>query len=180
MGLDFIELQLASAIHRYHDLQRRVETRHEPGAMLQKALAELGTALEEIRVAQEQLVESRASLERAHEDVRRQATRYMELFDAIPYPCVVTKPDSTITEANKAAAELLNVSQRFLVGKTLSIFVCEDRGRFLIEASNLAAQEQPREFNIRIRPRERAPLPIVARVNGNDSTLRWILRLAES
>lgn len=176
MAPHFLEFQLASAVHRFNALERQAEGHREPGPLLQKALAELGTTLEEVRAAQEQLVESNVRIERLQNDLREQATKYSQLFDDIPYPCVVTKPDSTIVEANKAAAELLNVSQRFLVGKTLSIFVCEDRGRFLTETSRVADRDQPHEFQLRIRPRERAPVPIVARVNGSDSTLRWILR----
>jgi len=178
MGMDSLELQLASAVLRYSALQRKAEAQPEPDALLQKALAELGTALEEVRVAQEQLIEDRTKMERLQEHVRDQSIKYRELFDELPYAYVVTKPDSTITEANKAAAEMFNVGQRFLVGKTLSVFVCENRARFLNESSRIAGQEGPFEFNVSIRPRERAPFPVVARVSGMDSTLRWILRPA--
>src|SRR5262249_25905896 len=135
MAIDALELQLASALQRYHTLQRRAETQQkDPGALTTRTLAELGTALEEIRVAQEQIVENRRRMESLQAELATQAAKYWELFDEMPDAYVVTRPDTTILEVNRAAAELFNVSQRFLVGKTLSVFICEDRGRFLDES----------------------------------------------
>jgi hypothetical protein len=87
---------------------------------------------------------------------------------------VVTRADTTITEANHATAELLNVSQRFLPGKTLSVFVCEDRTRFLQDVARIAANSESAELTLRLRPREKAPLDVMAKVRGGDS-LRWVL-----
>jgi len=179
MTLDSLELQLASALQRYNALQRRADARREPAAVLAKTLAELGTALEEVRVAQEQLIESRAHIERLQDELRREADKYWRLFDSMPDAYVVTRPDSTILEVNRAAAQLFNVSQRFLVGKTLSVFVCEDRTRFLVATERAAAQDGPHDMTLKLRPRERAPLSVEARVSGGDSqTLRWLLRPA--
>jgi PAS domain S-box-containing protein len=176
VALDSLELQLASAVQRFNQLQRRAETNKEPISLLARSLAELSTALEEVRVAQEQIVEGRARMEQLQEDLRRQAERYWQLFDDIPQPYVVTKPTSAIIEANKAAAELFNVSQRFLVGKTLSVFVCEERTSFLDKCAQVAAEGTVAEFSLKIRPRERAPRTVGVRVQGDASSLRWLLR----
>ena len=176
MSLDSLELQLASAVQRFHALQRRGETPRDSVALLARSLAELSTALEEVRVAQEQLIESRERLERVQEDLRRQNERYWQLFDEIPQPYVVTKPDSTIVEVNKAASELFNVSQRFLVGKTLSVFVCEDRGGFLTRIRRIVEDRATMEFDIKLRPRERAPQRVAVRVKGDEQALRWLLK----
>ena len=98
------------------------------------------------------------------------------MFDELPDPYVVTKPDSTIVEVNKAASAMLNVSQRFLVGKTLSVFVCEDRNAFLQASARVAGDGSTAELVLKLRPRERAPLEITARVSGDATTLRWLLR----
>lgn len=175
MGLDSLELRLASARQRYNQLQRRAESGKEPLALLSRSLAELNTALEELRVAQEQLVESRARIEQLQEELRLQAERYWQLFDDIPQPYLVTKSSSAIVEVNKAGAELFNVSQRFLIGKTLSVFVCEDRTTFLETCARVAAERTPAQLTVKIRPRERAPLKVAAQVIGDATTLRWMI-----
>jgi PAS domain S-box-containing protein len=175
MSLDALELQLAAAMQRFNALRRRAESPKEPGTLLMRTLSELSTALEEVRVAQEQLLESRTRMEQLQEELRQQASRYWQLFDEIPQPYVVTRPDSTIIEVNKAASALFNVSQRFLVGKTLSVFVCEDRTAFLAASARVASEGGSTEIAIKLRPRERAPIAVKARVHGDASTLRWVL-----
>jgi PAS domain S-box-containing protein len=174
MSLNPFELQLSSAIQRFHMLQRSGD--REPGGskLLPRALDELERALEELRVAQDQLVENRSRLEGMQAELTRQYEKYWQLFDEMPQAYVVTKPDTTITEANLAAAELLNVSQRFLAGKTLSVFVCEDRSGFLQAAARAAGEREPTEMTLRIRPRERATIGISATIRGGE-TLRWVL-----
>lgn len=178
MALDSLELQLASALQRYNNLQRRAETNREPAALLTKTLAELATALEEVRVAQEQLIESRSRMEQLQAALRTQYEKYWQLFDEMPEAYVVSKADSTIVEVNKAAAHLFNVSQRFLIGKALSVFVCEERAKFLDTSTRAAAEGSTLELTLKLRPRERAPLTVTARVTGDAGSLRWLLRPA--
>ena len=175
MPIDALELQLAAAVQRYNALQRRADAHREPEALLNKTFAELGTALEEVRVVQEQLIEQRTRMELLQAELRQQYERYWQLFDEMPGAYVVTKGTTAITEVNKAAANLVNVSQRFLVGKALSVFVCEERAQFLVVADALARQGGERQLTIRLRPRERAPLTVHARVVGEGGSLRWIL-----
>ena len=175
MSVDSLELKLASAMQRYQTLQRRAESQKESPALLARSLAELGTALEEIRVAQEQLVESRARMEQLQTELADQCAKYWELFDEMPQPYVVTRADSIIVEVNRAGAELFNVSQRFLVGKAMSVFVCEDRSHFLTEITRIAGERESTALNFKLRPRERAPLSVDAKVRGDAATLRWIL-----
>jgi PAS domain S-box-containing protein len=140
-----------------------------------RALKELEAALEGLRVAQEQLVADRLRIEQLQGELTQQYEKYWQLFELLPQACVVTKPDSTIVEANKAAAELFNVSQRFLVGKTMSIFVCENRNKFLIEVGRAANETAQVELSFRLRPRERAPLDTLARVTGDGTSVRLLL-----
>jgi len=176
--IDAIELQLAAAMQRYHALQRRAETHHDSSSILAKAFAELDTAFEALRVAQEQLIENRARMERLQSDLQRQSERYWQLFDEMPDAYVVTKDSTAIVDVNKAAARLFNVSQRFLVGKTLSVFVCEDRAQFLGTAARLANEGGLHEMIVKLRPRERAPLAVRARVTGDREGLRWVFQPA--
>jgi PAS domain-containing protein len=93
----------------------------------------------------------------------------------MPQPYIVTRGDTTITEANKAAAELLNISRRFLIGKTLSVFVSENRTQFLQDCARIA-DARSIDLKLRIRPRERAPTDVAATVRGSSESLRWVMR----
>ena len=176
MAVDALELQLASALQRLHTLERRAETQSDNRTLLSRSLAELSTALEEVRVAQEQIIENRRRIEELQAELSAQAMKYWQLFDEMPEPYVVTRPDTVIVEVNRAGAELFNVSQRFLTGKVLSVFVCEDRGRFLDESGRIATERGSAEWRLKLRPRERAPLTVSATVRGDGSALRWVFR----
>ena len=177
MAVDALELQLASALQRYRSLQRRAESQpKDPGSLVARSLAELGTALEALRVAQEHILENRSTIASLQKELLERSTRYWELFDEMPDAYVVTRTDTTILEVNRAAADLFNMSQRFLVGKVLSVFVCEDRGRVLDESSSIAQTKGVADLRLKLRPRERAPLTASVHVRGDGSNLRWILR----
>jgi PAS domain-containing protein len=177
MAVDALQLQIASALQRFANLQRRIDAEAgQSPKLLSRAVEDLKKALEEVQIAQDQLIENRLRLEQLQAELARERERYWRLFDEMPQPYVVTRPDSAILEANKAAADLLNVSQRFLVGKTLSVFVCEDRARFLTEIGRVMSESVPLELMLRVRPRERAPLDVSARVTGDGISLRWILQ----
>jgi PAS domain S-box-containing protein len=173
MSIDSLELQLASAMQRFNSLQRRATAAREPAHLLNRSLHELREVIEQLRVAQEQLVEQRRRMEALQEEMRKQNARYWQLFDEIPQPYVVTRSDSTIVEVNKAAAELLNVSQRFLAGKALSVFVCEDRSGFLSRIAELVAHRTESRFDLKVRPRERAPLTVRAVARADEASVRW-------
>jgi PAS domain-containing protein len=175
-----LELQLATALQRFNTLQRRAQLDGgEASSLVSRSLHELERALEEVRVAQEQLIENRSRMDQLQAELTQQYRKYWELFDEMRQAYVVTRSDTTIVEANKAAAELLNVSQRFLIGKTLSVFVCENRTRFLEDASSVGGSAKL-DLNLRLRPRERAPMDVSAQVSGSQDTLRWILRPAST
>lgn len=179
MTIESLHVQLASAMQRFNALQRRMpEPVTGPNKLIGRLFKELEDALEEVRVAQEQLIEGRHRMESLQGELTQQYRKYWELFDEMPQPYVVTKPDSTILEANRAASELFNVSQRFLVGKTLSVFVGDDRVRWLDRIRGVAESNGRLEMTFRLRPRERAAVAVHARVVGDDATLRWMITAA--
>ena len=176
MAIDVLELQLASALQRFATLQRRAGSDRDHAKLLERSLEELSTALEELRVSQEQIIEGRRKLEQAQVELERERTRYWQLFEEMPQAYVVTNPLSVITEVNRAGAHLFNVSQRFLVGKAMSVFVCEERSRFLASISTLASEGRSSEMMFKLRPRERAPIEVAAAVNADQAALRWVIR----
>jgi two-component system, OmpR family, sensor histidine kinase VicK len=176
VAVDSLELQLASAQQRLAALQRRASAEGTEAKLLPRALKEAENLVEELRVAQEQLVEARQRLEDVQAELTKQYEKYWDLFDEMPDAYVVTKPDSSIVEANRAAAELFNVSQRFLVGKPLSVFVCQDRSGFLKLLASMPEHAGSTEFTFRLRPRERAPVHVSATIRNEGSSIRWVLR----
>jgi PAS domain S-box-containing protein len=180
VSVDALELQLASAQQRLATLQRRAAAEPVESKLLPRVLKEADNLLEELRVAQEQLIETRNRMEEVQAELTRQYEKYWELFDAMPDAYVVTKPDSAIIEANRAAAELFNVSQRFLVGKQLSVFVCQDRSGFLKAMESLGEQPRGTELPFRLRPRERAPVDVTATVRVDGGSIRWVVRPVEA
>jgi PAS domain S-box-containing protein len=176
--VDALELQLAAAFQRYHTLQRRTERQSKaPDSVALRTLAELGRVLADLRVAQEQIVENRRRTEELEQELAAQCAKYWELFDEMPDAYLITRPDTTIVEVNRAAAELFNVSQRFLAGKPLSVFICAERGHFLQESARLVREKASAEWLVKLRPRERAPLTVSVRVRGDGANLRWVVRL---
>jgi two-component system sensor histidine kinase VicK len=179
VSVDSLELQLASAQQRLATLQRRASAESVESKLLPRALKEAENLLEELRVAQEQLVEARQRLEDVQAELTKQYEKYWELFDQMPDAYLVTKLDSSIVEANRAAAELFNVSQRFLIGKPLSVFVCQDRSGFLRTLESMGEQTHATELPFRLRPRERAPLDVSASVRADGAAIRWVVRPVE-
>src|SRR6266536_696843 len=108
---------------KIRDLQQQVDELHErmaksrtqPPVSSVEATAELDTALEELQVAGEEL---------------RQQNQ--ELFNFAPDGYLVTDAAGIIREANHTAAALLNLSQSFLVGRPLLLFIAKvERASFL-------------------------------------------------
>jgi PAS domain S-box-containing protein len=176
MAVDPLELRLVSALERYDALQRRASTHGDSSALTQRALTELGTTLETVRAAQEQLVACRRRVTALQAELEAERAKYWRLFNEVPEAYVIARADTTILDVNRAGAELFNVSQRFLVGKALSIFVCEDRPHLLEASVRVAQHGEPEDLKLKIRPRERAPLAIDARVRGDNGSVQWILR----
>lgn len=101
-----------------------------------EAFAELQIALEEMKIASEELQATRIAVEKERQ-------RYQELFDFAPDGYLVTDTYGTILEANQTATILLNISQRFLIRKPLLSFIGQsDHQAFLLP--NSVAASRPR------------------------------------
>ncbi|MEH1971353.1 MAG: EAL domain-containing protein [Nostoc sp.] len=115
-----------------------------------EAFEELNTAMEELLAASEELEVTRAAVEKERQ-------RYQDLFEFAPDGYLVTNTIGTIQEANHAAATLLGVSQKYLVGKPLIIFIAQqDRQSFSFQMNNL---QQLLNWEINLQPRRGKPFP---------------------
>ena len=157
--------RLASARTRFAALhQRALAQSPELADVLDQSMREVQQALDEIQLAQDHMLEQRDRLQMTRVELQREREKYWQLFDGAPEPYLVTTVDLQIVDANRAAAAMFNISQRFLAGKSLGIFVCKDRDLFVASASRIGSIGGFAEWTLTIRPRERAPLDVQARV----------------
>jgi PAS domain S-box-containing protein len=112
------------------------------------SLEELQVLVEELQVQNEELTNSRIALESEHQ-------RYKELFDLVPDGYLVTTLEGVILEANQTAAQLLNVPQKYLVGKPLVVFVAaEERQKFSYQLSQLQRGKSIKNWEVKIQSRQ--------------------------
>ena len=163
---------------------------HEQQQLLIETSEELQIAVEELRVAQEELfqqheelLQQNQELVAAREAVEAERRRYQELFELAPHGYLVTDVSGKIEEANRAAAKLLNVEPRFLVGKPLSVFIDrEERQNFYSLINQLSQMERTQEWEVRLQPRNGTVFDAVLTVtpvrnnDGKPIALRWLLR----
>ena len=120
--------------------------------------------------------------ERLSVGIDRERMRYRELFDFAPDAYLVTDVHGTIREANLAAARLFGLERKFLVGKSIQLFLEENaRREYRHQLDQLCDAEITEEWEIWLTPRngQRTPVAVsLGRSRSSDQTgsYRWILR----
>jgi PAS domain S-box-containing protein len=185
-GNDPFSRELRSARDRIAELQRRSSTGTRPGGgLLPEALAELDGAIEELSVTGQELHEQTAELTATRLALESERERYQALFEFAPVAYLVTDPVARILEANRAAAALLDVDQRFLVGKPLAAYVAsEDRWEFrsMVNLLRRAHSSRVAHLSVQFRRRSGGVMDIavtVQPVRDRGSVLRrlrWLLQ----
>ncbi|MBE9111269.1 PAS domain S-box protein [Nodosilinea sp. LEGE 07298] len=149
------------------------------------ALEELQVVVEAIRLQNEALLAAQHRLE----DERQ---RYQNLFDFAPDAYVVTDAQGTIEAINGLAAQLLNVSAPFAVGKPLTVFIAQGDHAFIYSHLNaIARQSEQAEAvdpapmatvflqnqELSIVPHGQGPLKVALSASAErDRRLYWLLR----
>lgn len=159
-----------------------------PPALAPVVRPDLDTALEELRVADEEVRVQNAELVEARAALENEQARYRDLFEFAPDAYFVTTPAGVIREANRAAARLLNIAFSFLPGKPFVTFVApESRAAFRETLHSLSARsgngDHVADWELRLLPR-RASNPLVAALtvgsirdaNERIAGLRWLAR----
>jgi PAS domain S-box-containing protein len=157
-------------------LQSTASERYSQQELTTEAFAELQIALEEMRIASEELQATRIAVEKERQ-------RYQELFDFAPDGYLVTDTYGTILEANQATTILLNISQRFLIRKPLVSFIGQsDHQAFFNYLTQLQHLDRGGEWEVCLQPREKVcfdvALTVVTVRNdlGEPVALRWLMR----
>ena len=121
---------------------------------LRTAIEELYVAEEELRLQHEELLSARAELE----DQRR---RYEELFQLAPDAYLVTNPLGIVREVNRAAADLVGVEPRFLLGKPLMTFVDgDDRPDLRALINEFGSATHVADWSLHLMPRDGVPIAV--------------------
>src|SRR5439155_5990964 len=151
--------------------------------LLEEAIEELSVTVEEMRATDEELREQNLELAAATEEAARQGHRYRELFDFAPDGYVVTDLDGIIRQANRAAAQMLGLGERFLIGKPLAAFVAgEERSSFRRQLNRLRGPDGELDWHLRLRRRGGSEVPVAVRIgvmaspDGGLAELQWALR----
>jgi PAS domain S-box-containing protein len=184
VNLDKFGQQIQEVLHRSQLLEDCVsESPRQHEHLLAQAFEELRTALEELRVAEEELRQQNEELVLARQEIEVERLRYQELFEFAPDGYLVTDTYGKILEANRAAATMLNMSKKFLIGKALSSFIPEEECHaFRTQIIRLQEVEQIQEWEIRLQPRRGdifdASLNVTTVKNreGHPLGWRWLVR----
>jgi PAS domain S-box-containing protein len=149
---------------------------------LDEAAVALDTSMEELRAAEEELRQQSEELELSRLEVELERRRYRDLFDFAPVGYFVTDKHGIILEANRAAAALLGLPQRFLAGKPLANYVADqDRRTFRLQLAQLSEVGRRADWDLRIRPpRGEAfdaalAVTVVRDREGEPVSLRWLM-----
>ena len=132
--------------------------------------------LEELRVAEEELRQQNIQLE-------SERLKYQDLFNFAPDGYLVTNAVGVIQSANQAIAHQLAVSQVFLVGKPLAVFIDAQGHSFLYtQLEQLRLQRQKQTWELTFQPQQGTPFPVevtvapIAGSLGSVTELRWLIR----
>ncbi len=123
-----------------------------------------------------------AAAESERDAAKAALAEHRRLLEQGPDGYLVTDPSGTIREANLAAAEMLGLPRRFLVGKPLSTFVAETDLRAFRWRLNNVRNQQHGEWPLRIRPRRGSPfiagltLASLDTPGAQTPDLRWFIR----
>jgi PAS domain S-box-containing protein len=139
---------------------------------------ELQQALEELQVVEEELRQQNEELAIARELVELERQRYQDLFEFAPDGYLVTDTAGIIQEANRAAATLLAVHQKYLINKPLILFIASQDYQIFTTQLNDSQQVQQEAY---LKPRGGKALPASIRASviydseGKQVGWRWLI-----
>lgn len=177
-------LQL-EGLQRVQELARSLHDRAgpSPSPLVQEAISELETTVEELSVAILELQEQHDELIQARQLLENERRYWQELFDLAPEAYLLTDVNGMITAANRAAGALFGMPAPDLVGRPLPVYVPpEERTGFRTGLRHVVEQGGRREWSFGIMPRRRTAVLVTAHVvlgrrsGGPDRDLRWQLR----
>jgi len=151
--------------------------------LLPKAFEELDYAFEELQTLEMEIYQQQLLLldTREHLEAERQA--YQELFEFAPASYLITSPEGAIRRANQAAATLFETIEKFMIGRSLALFVPEgERRAFRDQMMRLRTLDGIQEWQAHMQPwggqafDATISVAVVRGKLGHPMTLRWIIK----
>jgi PAS domain S-box-containing protein len=146
-------------------------------------LDELSAALEQLQLSEIAVRHQNGELAAACDALEIERSRYRELFELAPDPYLITNQQGHVSDANRAAGEMLKVERRLLIGKPLQVFVPPaERSDFCAKMRQAQDGQAPIEWRMRVMTRTGALVDVAAAVGsvldrqGAVVGLRWSLR----
>jgi PAS domain S-box-containing protein len=169
---------------RVLDMDREVPIEAHPDT-LRETVALLSVSLEELKVAEEELVQQNEELSLTREAVESSTRHFRRLFEDAPLPYVVTDVVGIIRHANHAAAVLFKRPSELLEGKPLLSFVPLDRrGSFREAINRLQLVDAAHDWRVTLLRHGDGPVPVTIDVKLSRSPdpggdlICWALRPA--
>jgi PAS domain-containing protein len=156
-----IQDHLGAVLLRLSALEGRAAGGADLSRQVGRCLTDLQQVVHEVDQAFAALKDERGRLQTMAGEAEATMALARKLFVESPNACVVLNRDAAaITDANTAASRLLNVSRRFLIGKSFTHFLQQDRDGFLrqLRRSGEPAADQ---WTVALRPRERAMVRVM-------------------
>lgn len=142
--------------HQLGDLQNRTRKVKNNGAPMAEAVADvLDDAVSFCAMLLHELAGAQLRHARLQAEARQAEGNWQYLFDRLPLAALITDTGGTIVSANRAAALLLNMSAKHLIGKPVLHFV-DSRQKLASTLHALAAGVTRVEEILTVRPKERA------------------------
>ncbi len=184
MDVDILSQQVQAMRRRIGGVFQEARQYDDPNCeVLHKALEELQLALDQLFLAEDVLRRKHDELAAARDAQDQERQRGQDTFNSVPVAYIVTGLDGTIRRVNSAAVEFFNQTEKFLVGKSLGIFIPEgERRAFRSELDRLRSLQQPEDRVMRVQPQGSRPLDVALTVGvardraGRVVAIHWLLR----
>jgi len=172
---------LSRAVHVLHS-DREVPIEVQPEA-LRETTALLAASLEELKVAEEELMQQNEELLVTRDAIEATSRHFRRLFEDAPVPYIVTDVVGIIRHANHAAAVFLKRPAELLEGKPLLAFIPLDRrGTFRDAISRLQIVDEARDWCINLLRHGDAAVPVSIDVrlspgaHDGEDLICWMVR----
>lgn len=164
------------------DADREVPIEAQPES-LRETTALLTVSLEELKVAEEELLQQNEELLRTRDAIESVSRHFRRLFDAAPLPYIVTDVCGIIRHANHAAAVLFKRPPELLEQKPLILFVPLDRrGTFREALNRLQIVDAAHDWQVKLLRHGDAPVQVSIDVRMSqgaaegEDLICWVIR----
>jgi PAS domain-containing protein len=153
---------------------------------LRETAALLAISLEELKVAEEELVQQNEELLMTRDAIESTSRHYRRLFEDAPMPYIVTDICGIIQHANRSAAALLRRPAELLDRKPLVTFVPLDgRSTFRDAINRLPLVDAAHDWRVTLLRHGDAPLPVSIEASlsrgerDGEALICWVIRPAQ-